>query len=73
MKKNVNFGWADPLITDPAIVTVVLPSPIDQIWTDFEGKKSSGGRNFFLVRATAETKIVLKHKLPSTDYRRCTR
>ena len=36
-------------------------------------KKSSGGRNFFLVRATAETKIVLKHKLPNTDYRRCTR
>ena len=36
-------------------------------------KKSSVGRNFSLVRATAETKIVLKHKLPNTDYRRCTR
>ena len=36
-------------------------------------KKCSSGRNFFLVRATAETKIVLKHKLPNADYRRCTR
>jgi hypothetical protein len=36
-------------------------------------KKSFGGRNFFLVRATAEKKIVLKHKLPNTDYGRCTR
>ena len=52
--------------------TVVLPSPIDQIWTYFEGKKFKR-KELFLVSATAETKIVLKHKLPNTDYRRCTR
>ena len=36
-------------------------------------KKSSDGRHFFLVRATTKTKIVLIHKLPNNDYRRCTR
>ena len=46
--------------------------PLTRFWPILR-KKSSGGRNFFLVRATAETKIVLKHKLPNADYRRCTR
>ena len=36
-------------------------------------KKSSDGGNFFLVRAKAKAKVVLKHKLPNNDYRRCTR
>ena len=53
--------------------TVVSPSPIDQIWTDFEEKKSSDGNYFFLVRAKAKAKTVLKHNLPNDDYRRCTR
>ena len=52
--------------------TVVLLSPIDQIWTDFEGK-SYEGRYFILVRAQAKTKIVLKRKLPNNGSRRCTR
>ena len=52
------------------IGTVVSPSPIDQIWTDFEEKKFRR-KVLFLVRGTAKTKIVLKHKLANNDYRRC--
>ena len=57
MKKNVNFGWADPLITDPAIVTVVSPSPIDQIWTDFEGKKVPAEGTFFWLELQQKQKL----------------
>ena len=53
-------------------LSVTVVSPIEQIWTDFEGKKFRR-KVLFLVRATAKTKIVLKHKLPYNDYRRCTR
>ena len=37
--------------------TVVLLSPIDQIWTDFE-EKLFRRKLFFLVRAQAKTKVV---------------
>ena len=36
-------------------------------------ENNSVARYFFLVRARAKTKIVLKHKLPNNDYRRCPR
>ena len=48
--------------------TVVLPSPIDQIWTDFKEEKVPMESTFFLVRAKAKAKTVLKHKLPNDDY-----
>ena len=48
--------------------TVVLPSPIDQIWTDFKEKKVPTESTFFLARAKAKAKTVLKHKLPNDDY-----
>ena len=52
--------------------TVVLLSPIDQIWTDFEGK-SYEGWYFFWLELKQKTKIVLKRKLPNNGSRRCTR
>ena len=36
-------------------------------------KKKFGRKVLFLVRAKAKAKVVLKHKLPNNDYRRCTR
>ena len=37
--------------------TGVFPSPIDQIWTNFDGKKSSDGRYFFWLKLQQKVKL----------------